>query len=86
MSDCTRCSSDSRDLAGEDGADVPRELPRRLSERSPPTPVPLPALGATGTDDVDALPMLPPVAEQTNDDLQTCEYMISLADQRASFV
>lgn len=56
--DCTRCSNDSRDLAGEEGADVPREPPRRFRDRSPPAA----AAAAAGGGGPLALPILPPVA------------------------
>ena len=62
MRDCTRWRRDSRDLAGEDGADVPRDPPRRFSDRSPPVF----AAAATDADGAGGGPegplMLPPVA------------------------
>lgn len=64
MRDCTRCSNDSRDLAGDDGAEVPRDPPRRFSDRSPPAAAELEGAGG-GPPDPDPLPtllMLPPVA------------------------
>lgn len=49
-------------MAGEEGADVPRDPPRRLSERSPPLFAAAAAVADGAGGGPDALPMLPPVA------------------------
>lgn len=68
VSDCTRCNSDSRDLAGDDGAEVPREPPRRLRDRSPPPEVEADVVAdgtGGGPEALLTLVMLPPVAGYT---------------------
>lgn len=66
MSDCTRCSKDSLDLAGEDGADVPRDPDLKLRDSSPPLVLPLtddaPVAGAVDPTPLVVLLILPPVA------------------------
>lgn len=63
MRDCTRWRSDSRDFAGEEGADVPRDPPRKFKDRSPPATAAA-ADGAGGGPPEAVLPILPPVAKQ----------------------